>query len=189
MWKARGCIRCLPQLLFDFFFLLSLRGSTWCHGRSLEIRGQLAGVSSLLPLCSSGDQTQVAKLNGKHLYQLSHLTGSLIELEPSQLARLVGPWTSRHSLPQPGVEAHSFNLSTQEARWMDLCAWGPELVPKIATSTWWDPVSNKTPPACLCLPGTGIQVCSFTSSPHCCLSSELRSSCLPGQHFTHWSIP
>lgn len=113
MWKARGCIRCLPQLLFDLFFLLSLRGSTWCHGRSLEIRGQLAGVSSLLPLCSSGDQTQVAKLNTKHLYRLSHLTDSLIEPEPSQLAKLVGSWTSRRCLPQPAWR-HTVLISALE---------------------------------------------------------------------------
>lgn len=40
------------------------------HSKPLEVREQLQGISSLLFHVSSGDQTQVIELDGKHHYPL-----------------------------------------------------------------------------------------------------------------------
>lgn len=40
------------------------------HSKALEVRGQLRGVGSFLFHVSSGDQTQVIELDGKHHYPL-----------------------------------------------------------------------------------------------------------------------
>jgi hypothetical protein len=109
-----------PSIAFHFFFFLTKLEGVYMPAM---VRGQHVGASSLLPLWSPGNQ--VAKLDGKHFYLLSHLTEreSLTDPEPSQLARLVDPWASRSCLSQPGLEAH-----TGEARWVNLCVWGqPDL--------------------------------------------------------------
>jgi hypothetical protein len=40
-----------------------------------HVRGQLSGVSSLLPPCRSWNRTHTVRLSHKHLYPLSHLPG------------------------------------------------------------------------------------------------------------------
>jgi hypothetical protein len=42
----------------------------------VEVRGQFAGVGSLLPPCGSRDEARVASLGGRFLNLLNHLTGS-----------------------------------------------------------------------------------------------------------------
>jgi hypothetical protein len=46
-----------------------------CYGEPLEVKGQLAGVSSTFP---PGDQTQAVRFGSKHLYPLSHFIGPII---------------------------------------------------------------------------------------------------------------
>lgn len=43
----------------------------------VEVRGQFAGICSLLHHVGSGVCTQVIRHGSKHLYPLSHLTGPL----------------------------------------------------------------------------------------------------------------
>lgn len=47
---------------------------------TLEVRGQLAGDSSLLPPMSPGDQTRVTGLGTKHLHLLSRLISTALIL-------------------------------------------------------------------------------------------------------------
>jgi hypothetical protein len=42
----------------------------------MEVRGQLVGIGSLLPLCGSTDLTQVNWFSGKHLCLLSHFSAT-----------------------------------------------------------------------------------------------------------------
>jgi hypothetical protein len=48
-----------------------------CHGSHVEVRGQLAGVRSLLLLCVSKNQTQVLRVCSNHPYLLSHFASSV----------------------------------------------------------------------------------------------------------------
>ena len=46
----------------------------------VKVRGQLAGVGSLLPSCGAGDSdTQVIRLSGQYLYPLGYLSGSTFD--------------------------------------------------------------------------------------------------------------
>lgn len=79
------------------------------------IRGQVAGVGSLLPQCGLEDWSQVTRLGGRCLCPLNHLTGSNVNilvglglLQASFTARLkrlaegrdreFSPWISLHTL-------------------------------------------------------------------------------------------
>lgn len=46
------------------------------YGACGKVRGQLAGVSSLIPLCGSLVRTQIVGFDGRCLYPLSYLVSS-----------------------------------------------------------------------------------------------------------------
>lgn len=50
------------------------------QGTPLEVRGQLSGVSALLYRVDPETQTQVIRLDCSHIYLLSHLSTSRINL-------------------------------------------------------------------------------------------------------------
>lgn len=48
-----------------------------CHGTCVDDRGQPTRVVFLLLPLGPGDQTQVVRLSGRHLYRLNHLARPL----------------------------------------------------------------------------------------------------------------
>lgn len=56
-----------------FIHLLEGRARTLCHGTCVEVKGQLEKSVLAFHHVSLRDQTQVTKLGGQHLYQLSLL--------------------------------------------------------------------------------------------------------------------
>lgn len=63
------------KLFITFFlFILCVHVCAWaysCHGACVQVRGQFEGIGSLLLSYSSGDRTQIFKLDCKHLVSLS----------------------------------------------------------------------------------------------------------------------
>lgn len=56
IWLNKHCIRCVWVCI----------GCMWtCHSAHRKVRGQLVGVSFLLPPCRSGERTLVVRLTGK----------------------------------------------------------------------------------------------------------------------------
>lgn len=65
----------------------------------LEIRGQLWGLSSLLPPCGSQRKSQVIRLGGQCLYSLSHGSSLCFILESPEVPRLCRTLTVLWQLP------------------------------------------------------------------------------------------
>lgn len=53
------------------------RGAQVCQRVHMEVRGKRVGVGSLSPPCGYQGLNWVVGLGGRHLYPLSHLTGSV----------------------------------------------------------------------------------------------------------------
>lgn len=99
-------------LVLLFIYLFSVGGGR--HGAPVAARGQVAGISSLLPACLEG-QTQVIRFANKYLNQLCRVSNPSYEFQSPTLFLLTGleltmypritliSWSSCLHLPTAGL--------------------------------------------------------------------------------------